>query len=208
MRPQVLDATRVSDSSASPISQVITALPTSCSLVSSVNPAALGTNVTFTAAVTGVPPTAALPTGNVVFSANATPFATNALVNGNISVGTASLPLGTNVMMAQYVGEGNFLGSTGTVAQVVKLLVACSQTNVLVSVVDNADGTLTLTFVGTPQAEYYVLASPDAVAPMTSWSPVIGSTNAVTNVSGLWQVTVTNTTTQQFYRGTAVVPCP
>ncbi len=172
------------------------------------NPSAPGSNVTFTAAVDGVPPAADLPTGNVVFSANGTPFATNALVSGSISASTDSLPSGTNAMTAQYVGEGNFLGSTGILAQVVNLLVTCSQTNALLSMADNLDGTFTLTFVGTPQAEYYVLASPDAAAPMTSWLPVAGSTNTVTNVSGLWQFTVTNTVPQQFYRGTAVVPCP
>ena len=102
-------------------------------------------------------------------------------------------------MTAQYVGDGNFLAGTGAVAQVVKLLVTCSQTNALLSAADNFDGTFTLTFVGTPQAEYYVLASSDAAAPMTNWAPVVGSTNTVTNVSGSWQFTVTNS---------AVVPCP
>jgi hypothetical protein len=111
-------------------------------------------------------------------------------------------------MTAQYVGDGNFLGSTGGVAQVVKLFTTCGQTNALLSLSDNLDGTLTLTFAGTPQAQYYVLASPDPAAPMTSWSPVAGSTNTVTNASGLWQFTVTNTAPQQFYRSTAVVPCP
>ncbi len=202
------DNNNPSDSSASPVSQVVTPLTTSCLLTSSANPSAPGTNVTFTAAVDGVPPAVGLPTGHVVFSVNGTPFATNALVSGNVSVGTDSLPLGTNAMTAHYLGDGAFLGSTGSVAQEVKLFITCSQTNTLVSVADNLDGTLTLTFMGTPQAEYYVLASPDAVAPMANWAPVAGSTNTVTNVSGLWQFTVTNTAPQQFYRSTASVPCP
>jgi hypothetical protein len=188
---------------------VITALTTSCLLTSSVNPSAPGSNVTFTAAVNGVPPAADLPTGNVVFWANGAPFATNALVSGGSSAGTASLPLGTNALTAQYLGDGNFLGSTGSLAQVVvNLSVTCSQTNALLSIVENPDGTLTLTFVGTPQAQYYVLASADATVAMTNWAPVVGSTNTVTNVSGMWQFTVTNTASQQFYRGTAVAPCP
>jgi hypothetical protein len=155
-----------------------------------------------------VPPSADLPTGNVVFSAKGTPFATNALVSGSTSASAASLPLGTNAVMAQYAGDAKFLGSTGSVAQVVKLSVTCSQTNALLSVADNPDGTFTLTFVGTPQAQYSVLASPDAATPMTSWAPVAGSTTMVTNASGLWQFTVTNTAPQQFYRSAAVVPCP
>jgi fibronectin-binding autotransporter adhesin len=198
----------LSSTSTSGVIGVITALTTSCWLTSSVNPSGPGTNVTFTAVVNGVPPAADLPTGTVVFSANGAPLATNALVGGGISASTASLPLGTNALMAQYLGDGNFLGSTGSVAQVVELFVTCSQTNALLSVADNLDGAFTLTFVGTPQAEYYVLASPDVAAPMTRWVPVVGSTNTVTNVSGLWQFTVTNTAPQQFYRSTAVVPCP
>ena len=111
-------------------------------------------------------------------------------------------------MTAEYVGNGNFLGSTGDAAQVVNLATTCGQTNALLSIVDNRNGTLTLAFVGTPQAQYCVLASPIAGAPMTNWSPVAGSTNTVTNASGLWQVTVTNTVPQQFYRGAALQPCP
>jgi autotransporter-associated beta strand protein len=193
---------------ANSIGGVITALTTSCLLTSSVNPAASGTNLTFTAEVNGVPPAADLPTGNVVFSANGAPFATNALISGSITADTVSLPAGTNAMAAQYLGDGNFLGSTGSVAQVVNLSVTCSQTNALLSIADNLDGTFTLTFAGTPQAAYYVLASPDLATPMTSWAPVVGSTNTVTNVSGWWQFTVTNTAPQQFYRSTAAVPCP
>jgi hypothetical protein len=164
--------------------------------------------VTFTAAVNGVPPAADLPTGNVVFSANGTPFATNALISGSISASTTSLPPGTNAITAQYLGDAIFLGSMGSVSQVVQSLVTCSQTNALLSIADHLDGTFTLTFLGTPQADYFVLASPDVAAPMTNWAPVVGSTNTVTNISGVWQFTVTNTTPQQFYRGTAVAPCP
>jgi len=103
---------------------------------------------------------------------------------------------------------GDFLGSTGSVAQWVKLFVTCSQTNALWSIADNLDGTFTLTFVGTPQAEYCIFTSPDVAVPMTSWTAVAGSTNTPTNATGLWQFTVTNTASQQFYRATALAPCP
>jgi autotransporter-associated beta strand protein len=194
----------LSSTSTSGVIGVITALTTSCWLTSSVNPSGPGTNVTFTAVVNGVPPAADLPTGNVVFSANGAPLATNALVGGGISASTASLPLGTNALMAQYLGDGNFLGSTASVAQVVQALVAPGPTNTILGIVDNSDGTFTLTFVGTPQAQYYVVAYSDLTAPMSSWVPLAGSTNTVTNTSGLWFYTVTNTATQQFYRSAAV----
>ena len=43
---------------------------------------------------------------------------------------------------------------------------------------------------------------------MTVWTPVAGSTNAVTDVSGVWQFTVTNVAPQRYCRSTAIVPCP
>lgn len=187
------------------LSANITAAATTTVLNSSPNPSGPGTNVTFTATVSSG---AGTPSGNVVFSANGTPFATNGLVSGAASTTTASLPLGISAMTAQYLGGGNFLGSTGSTSQEVKISFACSLTNALLDVSDNHNGTLTLTFAGTPQAQYYVLASQNISAPMTSWVPVAGSTNTVTNLSGLWQYTVTNTAAQQFYRSTALTPCP
>ena len=189
-------------------SGVINALTSATVLTSSANPSGPGTNVTFTAAVNGAPPAADLPTGNVVFSANGAPFATNTLVSGGASASTASLPSGTNALTAQYLGDGNFLGSTGSVAQVVQALVNSSPTNLILGIVDNLDGTFTLTFVGTPQTQYYVVAYSDLTAPMSSWVPLAGSTNTVTNTSGLWSYTVTNTDAQQFYRSAEVVPGP
>ena len=187
---------------------VITARPTTCNLTSAPNPSGPGTNVTFTATVDGAPPLAEKPTGDVVFSVGAVPFSTNALVTGVAVASTASLPVGTNAIQAQYVGDGNFLTSSGNLDQVVKIFGACSQTNAILAIANNLDGTSTLTFMGTPQADYYVLASPDVAVSMGGWLPVVGSTNTVTNASGLWQLTVTNTAPQQFYRAAAVAPCP
>ena len=116
--------------------------------------------------------------------------------------------LGTNAITAEYAAQGNYLGSTGSVDQVVKALVTCSQTNALLSIVDNLNSTFTMTFVGTPQAQYYVLSSADIAAAMSAWLPVAGSTNTVTDPGGVWQVTVTNTLPTKFYRSAAVAPCP
>ncbi|HQL79778.1 MAG TPA: YDG domain-containing protein, partial [Verrucomicrobiota bacterium] len=183
----------------------ITGAPTTTALASSENPSAPGSNVTFTATVTAGVGT---PGGEVVFLANAVPFSTNALVGGVAAVDTAVLPLGTNLVVAEYAVQGNYLGSSDSLEQVVQSLVVCSQTNAIVGIADNQDGTFTLTFVGTPQAQYYVVGSGDVVAPMSSWAVLPGSTNTVSDPSGLWQITVTNTAAQQYYRSTAVVPCP
>ena len=126
---------------------VITALTMTSALLSSVNPSGPGTNVTFTVTVSGVPAAADQQTGDVVFSANGTPFATNALVSSSTTASTDSLLLGTNTMTAQYVGDGNFQSSRASLDQVVKLFVTCSQTNALLSIAGNLNGTFTLTFV-------------------------------------------------------------
>jgi hypothetical protein len=131
------------------------------------------------------------------------------LVGGSASlvVSTLSVSGSPHQITAYYGGDDNNNPSNSS-ASLLAQVVTCSQTNALLSLVDNLDGTSTLTFMGTPQAEYYLLASPDVAAPMTNWVPVAGSTNTVTNVNGLWQFTLTNTPPQQFYRSTAVVPCP
>ena len=85
--------------------------------------------------------------------------------------------------------------------------VTCSQTNALLGIEANQDGTFTLTFVGTPQAQYYVMATGDLSLP-TSWTVLAGSTNTVTNSSGVWWCTVSNTALQQFYHPAAIHPCP
>ena len=191
-------------STASALSQAVMGAATVTALTSSQNPSAAGSNVTFTATVSSG---AGTLTGNVVFLANAVPFSTNALVGGVVAASTAALPSGTNTIAAQYAAQSNYLGSTNSLQQVVQSLVVCSQTNAIVGISLNQDGTFTLTFIGTPQAQYYLVASPDASASVTNWVPLAGSTNTVTNSTGLWQLIVTNTFSQQYYRSTAVVPC-
>jgi len=176
-------------------------------LVSSENPSREGSNVTFTATVIAVPPATGTPSGDVVFLANSVPFSTNTLVSGIASASTASLPVGTNSVAAEYAGDLMFLSSSGSLQQIVQTLVPCSETNVIVNIAGNPDGTFTITFAGTPLAQYYVVTSPD-VTQSASWTAVLGSTNAAANGTGLWSFTVTNTAPQRFYRSAAVSPCP
>jgi len=179
--------------------------PSTTTLASSANPSVYGAPVTFTATVGS---TAGTPTGNVVFLADAVPFSTNALVGGVISASTTSLPVGTNTVAAQYAGESNFLGSTGTVQQVVQSGVVYSQTNVVSAMVDNGDGTFTLSFVGTPQAQYYVVRCADPARLTSGWELLPNSTNTAPPPDGVWSVTVTNDASQRFYRSAAVNPAP
>jgi autotransporter-associated beta strand protein len=191
-------------STASALAQAVTGAPTTTALGSSPNPSTAGSTVTFTATVSSG---AGAPAGNVVFLANATPFSTNALVGGVAAASTAALPSGTNTVAAQYAPQGDYLGSLDSLQQVVQEQV-CSQTNAIIGTALNQDGSLTLTFIGTPQAQYYVVGSPTLSVPMSNWLALPGSTNTVTNSSGLWQLTVTNTASQSYYRSSAVTPCP
>ena len=192
-------------STANAWSETVLGAGTTTALLSSLNPSDSSSNVTFTATVSSGVGT---PTGDVVFLANAVPFSTNGLVDGVAAASTTTLPTGTNIVVAQYAAQGNYLGSSDTVEQVVQSTTVYSQTNVVASIVNNGDGTFTLNLVGTPQAEYYVVGSPDATLPMSSWAPLVGSTNTVTDPNGLWSFTVTNTAAQQFYRSAAVNPAP
>jgi GH25 family lysozyme M1 (1,4-beta-N-acetylmuramidase) len=84
---------------------------------------------------------------------------------------------------------------------------SCSQTNVLLGIEANTNGTFNLTFLGTPQAQYYVAATGDLTT-SASWTALAASTNTVTNSTGLWNCTVSNTAQQQFYHSVAIRPCP
>ncbi|HEY5480280.1 MAG TPA: hypothetical protein VIL39_02260, partial [Verrucomicrobiae bacterium] len=86
--------------------------------------------------------------------------------------------------------------------------VVYSQTNAVSSMVNNGDGTFTLNFVGTPQAKYYVVTSPDPWALMSGWTVLPNSTNTAPSPSGIWSVTATNNASQRFYRSAAVHPAP
>jgi hypothetical protein len=189
---------------------IITQLATTNLLFSSVNPSALGSNVTFTFTVNGNPPAPDLPTGAVVFFDPVRPFATNFLVNGSCSASNSTLPVGTNVITALYLGENglaNFANSSGTLNQVVTNLITYSTTNIILSLANNNNGTFTLNLVGTPGAQYYIVSSPDIGLPMSSWTAIGDSTNTASTATGLWsyQVVVRNDL-RAFFRSIAINP--
>jgi autotransporter-associated beta strand protein len=81
----------------------------------------------------------------------------------------------------------------------------CSATNQVVGIAYNANNTFTVTFLGTPQAQYFVQAHTNLAA--ADWAAVAGSTNTA-GAGGQWQFTATNAATLQFFRAAAVNPCP
>jgi hypothetical protein len=83
--------------------------------------------------------------------------------------------------------------------------VTLSTTNAVLSILINADGTVTLNCLGTAGAKYYIETSSDLVAP--SWKGLAGSTNAATSPDGLWSFAVSNAA-PAFYRSVAINPAP
>jgi len=98
----------------------ITAASTLTAVISSLNPALPGSNVTFTATVSVVAPGGGTPTGNVIFKDGANALGTNAL-NGSAvaSFSSTLLSHGSHTITAGYAGDGNFSGSTNSLSQVI-----------------------------------------------------------------------------------------
>jgi hypothetical protein len=164
----------------------ITPANSATALVSSQNPSSQGSNVTFTATVTPLAPAATTPTGNVQFYTNGVAWGSpTALTSGAASLSTADLPAGTNSVSCSYLGDSNFLGSSNSLAQVVRVV---PNTPVTIVIQDNGNGTVTLAFTGTPGARYVVQASDDLAVP--AWVNV--STNTA-GTNGHWAVTETMT---------------
>lgn len=101
--------------SATPLSPIVS----TNTVTSSSNPSGNTTNVTFTSTIT--PGSPFIATGNVTFLTNGAVLSVNALNGSGVatSAATSLLPRGTNTITAEYAGDGNFIGSTNTLDQVV-----------------------------------------------------------------------------------------
>jgi hypothetical protein len=80
-----------------------------------------------------------------------------------------------------------------------------SQTNAIVGITRNGNGTSTIQFVGTVGVAYYVQTTTNLTSPIV-WNPLAGSTNTVVNLNGTWSVLITNSLPVQFYRSAVVNP--
>ncbi|HEY6968146.1 MAG TPA: Ig-like domain repeat protein [Candidatus Angelobacter sp.] len=94
--------------------QVVSKANTTTTLISSLNPSALGQSVTFTATVSVVAPGSGTPTGTVTFLDGGNPIGTGTLSGGVATFTTSSLAAGNHTITASYGGDGNFNGSTGS----------------------------------------------------------------------------------------------
>jgi len=93
------------------VSLTVNDATTTTAVSSSKNPANAGESITFTATVT-VTNGLGTPTGNVVFRDGSDGFATVPLGAGGSAAATSSFNAGQHSITAQYVGDGNFAGST------------------------------------------------------------------------------------------------
>ena len=158
----------------------ITEADSDTTLTSSLNPSLSGSNVTWTATVTSIGPAATTPTGSVQFYTNGISLsAPVALSDGVGGLSTEALPVGTNIVGAAYLSDGNYLGSSDSLVQVVDAIV---QTPSAVHIEINSDGSVTVSFLGTPGAQYLVQARSD-MAPARGWDNV--STN-IAGIDGQW----------------------
>ena len=152
-------------------------------LTSSWNPSLYRSNVTFTATVTPIGPATITPAGSVQFYTNGLALGAPVALSGGVAgLSAATLPVGTNTVGAVYLGDGNYLGSSNSLVQVVRPV---AETPSILGIQRNSGGTLTVTFSGTPGAEYVVQASSNLVSPV-AWTNV--STN-IAGIAGRWTFT-------------------
>jgi hypothetical protein len=134
------DANTASGTSAA-LAEVVNKVPSSVTLISSLNPAAVGQPVTFTATVS---PNRA--TGTVQFFDGTTALATVALNNGIASLPISTLAVGSHTITAVYGGDAGTGSSTSTaIVEVVKPVAPSNLT-----VTNTSSGTINLAFTPSP----------------------------------------------------------
>jgi hypothetical protein len=142
------------------VAQKVNRAQTSMAVTSSANPSQSGQGVTFTATISPVAPGAGDPTGTVQFSVNGAPLGgARAVANGTAtSPQFGSLSPGIYKISATYSGDGNFVGSSGTLDQGAGQNVTKGETQVALTSDDPVSG------YGQPVT---FTATVDAVAPAT-----------------------------------------
>ena len=97
-------------STSSALAEIVTPVSTVTKLASSLNPANVGSSVTFTA---GVVSGSGTPAGTVTFKDGSTTLGTGTLdAGGNAAFTTSALTAGSRSITAAYAGGGNFAAST------------------------------------------------------------------------------------------------
>lgn len=112
--------TNFNASTSAVLSQMVSPVSTITSVVSSINPSALGQLISLDVTVNAVNTGLVIPNGTVTASYGSTILGTGSLdPNGKISFLTSSLPAGTLPIIITYAGNSNFSPSSTTLAQTV-----------------------------------------------------------------------------------------
>jgi hypothetical protein len=108
-------------------------LCTTNNLTASPNPSLPSQDMTFTATLTALAPGAGTPTGTVLFKTNGVPAGDPIDLDDSgvatLTLPAGSLPHGASTVTNEYAGDGNFLGSTGSVVQIVNTPPVAPNTN-------------------------------------------------------------------------------
>jgi hypothetical protein len=164
-------------------------------LVSSANPFWHGSNVIFTATVTPVAPGTTTPGGSVQLYINGDACGGPLpLIDGVVGITAAFYRIGSNLVAATYLPAGNYVGCEASLVQMVQQ--AAQQAPITTGIKNQGNGTVAVSFLGTPYAEYVVQASERLVPPL--WQNV--STN-LAGADGRWTFEDTlGRAPQRFYR--------
>ncbi len=103
-----------STSTSSQYDQVVNPIETTLTLSSSLNPATVGDQITFTAQVAVTEPGADIPSGEVIFTLNGEQITRSLNEAGTATFSTSTLDVGTYPVFATYAGEGNYGASTSS----------------------------------------------------------------------------------------------
>ena len=99
-------------STSSPLSQTVNQAATTTTLAVDNNPSVYGQSVTLSATVGVVSPGSGSPSGSVTFFDGSTPLGTANLVGNQATLPVTTLATSSHNLTAQYLGDGNFTGST------------------------------------------------------------------------------------------------
>ena len=147
-------------STSAPLTEVVNPpakVSTTTLLSSSLNPAASGQSITFTASVTGIGSNTPTPTGTVTFIDGTTTLGTGTLnASGIATFSISTLSQGDHSLTAQYAGDTNYAGSLSAglsqsiTAPIVptNFSISFNPTSVSVTRGQSASTTITVTSVG------------------------------------------------------------
>jgi hypothetical protein len=159
---------------------------TATSVVASVNPAAFGQTVTFTATVTPLQAGAGTPSGSVVFQDGSTTLGSATLdANGEATFTTSSLSVGSHVISATYGGGSYFGASIGTMTE---SIVAAASTTALTSSANPSALGQAVTFTATVAASGSGVPTPTGTVTFTDQTT--GTTLGTGTLNGSGQATV------------------